>query len=283
MVRHNLQTIESAIATNEKIKFEDNFNTKGLPKFIGRGYYFFSLLVLAVFFLVLMPPIMLYTKLRGNRELAYPFAHWGAVAWLRLSGAKIVVRGQEHLARNQSYVFVSNHRSYLDTAVMFAYTGKKMGVIAKKEMLDWIVAGKFMKYVNVIAIDRSNKESAIQTLNEAAEKLRSGISFAVFAEGTRAMPSELLPFKKGAFHLAIGTGFPIVPVAMKNTDFAMGKKQNYATPEICEMVMLPPLETKGLNTEEDLMNLLKETRGAIAEELRSEKGKIESGKLKISS
>jgi len=278
MVRHNLQTIESAIANNEKIKFEDNFNTKGLSKFIGRSYYFFSLLVLAVFFLVLMPPVMLYTNLRGNRELAYPFARWGAVTWLRLSGAKIVVRGQKNLAENQSYVFVSNHRSYLDTAMMFAYTGKKMGVIAKKEMLNWIVAGKFMKYVNVIAIDRSNKESAIQTLNEAAEKLRSGISFGVFAEGTRAMPFELLPFKKGAFHLAIGTGFPIIPVAMKNTDFAMGKKRSYATPAVCEMVLLPPLKTKGLNTEEDLVNLLKKVRGAIAEELCKGKGKIESVK-----
>lgn len=267
MVRHNLQLIESAIANNEKIKFEEKFTTKGLPNLVGRVYYFFSMFVLAVFFAVLMPPVMLYTKLRGNRELAYPFARWGAITWLRLSGAEIVVRGQENLMPDQSYVFVSNHRSYLDTAMMFAYTGKKMGVIAKKEMLNWFVAGKFMKYVNVIAIDRTNKESAIQTLNKAAEKLRSGISFGVFAEGTRAMPAELLPFKKGAFHLAIGTGFPIVPVAMKNTDFAMGKKQNYATPAVCEMVLLPPFETKGLNTEEDLMNLLKKVRGAIAEEL----------------
>ncbi len=214
---------------------------------------------------------MLYTNLRGNRELAYPFARWGAITWLSLSGAKIVVRGQENLAANQSYVFVSNHHSYLDTAMMFAYTSKKMGVLAKKEMLNWIVAGKFMKYVNVIAIDRTNKESAIQTLGEAAQKLRSGISFGVFAEGTRTMPRELLPFKKGAFHLAIGTGFPIVPVAMKNTDFAMGKKQNYATPAICEMILLPPFETGGLNTEEDLTNLQKKVRGAIAEELNNGK------------
>lgn len=268
MVRHNLQSIESAIANNEKIRFEEDFTTKGLPKLFGRIYYFFSMFVLAVFFVVLMPPIMLYTNLRGNRELAYPFARWGAVTWLRLSGAKIVVRGQENLVPGQSYVFVSNHRSFLDTAMMFAYTGKKMGVIAKKEMLNWFVAGKFMEYVNVIAIDRTNKESAIQTLNGAAEKLRSGISFGVFAEGTRAMPSELLPFKKGAFHLAIGTGFPIVPVAMKNTDFAMGKKHNYATPATCQMILLPPIETKGLNTEEDLINLLKKVRGAIAGELK---------------
>jgi 1-acyl-sn-glycerol-3-phosphate acyltransferase len=217
-----------------------------------------------------MPPIMLLARIKGDREYAYPWAAWGARAWLRWSGMKIRVRGQENLAPDQSYVFVSNHHSYLDTAMMFAYTGKKMGVIAKKEMLNWIVAGKFMKYVNVIAIDRTNNESAIKTLRIAADKLRSGVSFGIFAEGTRAMPSELLPFKKGAFYMAIDTGFPIVPVVMKNTDYAMGKKQNQAHPAVCEMVMLAPVETTNLTSERDLMNLLVTVRGAIARELAGE-------------
>ncbi len=214
-----------------------------------------------------MPPIMLLARLRGDKEYAYPFAAWGARAWLRWSGMKIRVRGQENLVPNQSYVFISNHRSYLDTAMMFAYTGKKMGVIAKKEMLDWLVAGKFMQYVNVIAIDRSNTESAIKTMENAANKMRMGISFGVFAEGTRAMPNELLPFKKGAFHLAVGTGFPIIPVVMKNTDYAMGKRQNAARAATLEMILLPPIETKNLSAETDLTNLLIEVRTAIAEEI----------------
>lgn len=210
---------------------------------------------------------MLVARIKGRREYAYPFAAWGARAWLRWSGMRIVVRGQENPAENQSYVFVSNHRSYLDTAMMFAYTGKKMGVIAKKEMLDWIVAGKFMKYVNVIAIDRTNTESAIATMKNAADKLREGISFGVFAEGTRAKSGELLPFKKGAFYMAIETGFPIVPVVMKNTDYAMGKGKNTVNPAICEMILLPPIETANLTAEKDLMDLLIKTRGAIAREL----------------
>ncbi|HLM60295.1 MAG TPA: lysophospholipid acyltransferase family protein, partial [Pyrinomonadaceae bacterium] len=188
--------------------------------------------------------------------------------WLRWSGMRIKVTGAENLEKKQSYVFISNHRSYLDTAMMFAYTGKKMGVIAKKEMLKLPIASKFMRYVNVIAIDRTNKESAIRTMKNAAEKLRSGISFGVFAEGTRAMPDELLPFKKGAFYMAIDTGFPIVPVAMKNTDFAMGKRQKRAFPAVCEMVFLPPIDTKNLRSENDLADLLIKVRGVIAEELR---------------
>jgi 1-acyl-sn-glycerol-3-phosphate acyltransferase len=142
-----------------------------------------------------------------------------------------------------------------------------MGVIAKKEMLKLPIASKFMRYVNVIAIDRTNKESAIRTMKNAAEKLRSGVSFGVFAEGTRAMPDELLPFKKGAFYMAIDTGFPIVPVAMKNTDYAMGKRKKRAFPAVCEMVFLPPIDTKNLRSENDLADLLIKVRSVIAEEL----------------
>jgi len=265
-----MRNYPEAILKNEKIVFSnENFNTKSEPKFTGRLRYYYSLSILVFFFLFLMPPIMLLARIRGDREYEYPWAAWGARAWMRWSGMKIVVRGRENLAANQSYVFVSNHHSYLDTAMMFAYTGKKMGVIAKKEMLNWVVAGKFMKYVNVIAIDRTNKESAIETMKNAAEKLRSGISFGVFAEGTRASPNELLPFKKGAFYMAIDTGFPIVPVVMKNTDYAMGKGQNRAYSTTCEMVMLAPIETKNLKTEKDLTDLLITVRGAIAEELNN--------------
>jgi 1-acyl-sn-glycerol-3-phosphate acyltransferase len=267
-MQHVNEPLNDLCAKNEKIVFPArNFTTKTLPKFAGRFWYYYSLSIVAFFFVVAMPPIMLLAKIFRNSALAYPFARWGARTWLSLSGMKILVRGKENLEKNQSYVFISNHRSYLDTAMMFAHTGKKMGVIAKKELLKLPIAGRFTKYVNIITIDRSNPGRAIETMNEATEKLRAGISFGVFAEGTRAYPGELLPFKKGAFHMAIATGFPIVPVAMKKTDAAMGKRTRYATPMVCEMVMLEPIETKGLKAENDLMDLLEKVRGAIAEEL----------------
>ncbi len=263
--------LSELLANNEKIVFSNgNFNTNETANLAGTTRYYFSLSILAFFFLFLMPPIMLVARIKGDREYAYPGAAWGARKWLQWSGMKIVVRGQENLQENQSYVFISNHRSYLDTAMMFAYTGKKMGVIAKKEMLNWIVAGKFMKYVNVIAIDRTNTESAIRTMKNAGDKLREGISFGVFAEGTRAMTGELLPFKKGAFYMALETGFPIVPVAMKNTDYAMGKRGSQARRATCELVLLPPIETKGMTVEKDLPDLLVKVRGAIAAELSTE-------------
>ena len=129
---------------------------------------------------------------------------------------KVRVVGREQLDPNQTYVFVANHRSYLDAAPLFAFTGRRMGMIAKKELLNAPILGYGMGFVNVIAIDRSNRERAVESLKVATERLRSGISFGVCPEGTRAQPGEMLPFKKGAFHMAAQAGVPIAPIALKN-------------------------------------------------------------------
>jgi 1-acyl-sn-glycerol-3-phosphate acyltransferase len=84
------------------------------------------------------------------------------------------------------------------------------------------------------------------------------------------MPGELLPFKKGAFHLALQTQAPIIPVAIKNTDWMMGKRRGVAFSGTIEMVLLPHIETIGENGPRPLMELLTETREAIARELATE-------------
>jgi 1-acyl-sn-glycerol-3-phosphate acyltransferase len=142
-----------------------------------------------------------------------------------------------------------------------------MGLVAKKELLKVPIFGPGMSYVNIIAIDRSDPERAIESMRKAKAVMDDGYSFGVFVEGTRAMPGELLPFKKGAFHLAFQTGTPIIPVAIKNTDWMMGKRTGVAYAGEIEMVLLPPIETAGLDAEENLANVLLQTRTAIAEEL----------------
>jgi 1-acyl-sn-glycerol-3-phosphate acyltransferase len=211
-------------------------------------------------------PLMSLLRIINRKLWLYPWCLWGAKAWLNASGAKIKVTGKENLDPQTNYVFASNHRSYLDTATLFAYTGRRIGLVAKKELMKVPVLGVGMGFVNIIAIDRSNPEKALQSMRKAKTVLEDGYSFGVFAEGTRAMPGELLPFKKGAFHLALQTGAPIVPVAIKETDWMMGKKKGVAFPGTIEMVLLPPIETKNYTTD-DLTELMKKTREAIAEEL----------------
>jgi len=216
---------------------------------------------------VLGIPILLVAWLAAKPYLVYPWAGFGRRNWLRLSGMQLSVKGSEHLDPKQTYVFISNHRSYLDTATLFVSTGRRMGLLAKKELLKVPILGYGMGFVNVMAIDRSNSERARETVASATARIRSGISFGVFAEGTRAKPGEFLPFKKGAFYMAVAAGVPIVPVAIKNTDVLMGKGTGRARPGTIEMVMLPPVPTTGLSSDEDVQQLVKKVHMMVGDEL----------------
>jgi 1-acyl-sn-glycerol-3-phosphate acyltransferase len=232
-----------------------------------RLHYWWSLFCAGALLGILGPPILLFSWLVNKHELVYPWASFGARWWLRLSGVRIKVRGLELLDPKQPYVFVSNHRSILDTAAIFVYTGRRIGVLAKKELLKVPVLGVGMGFVNVMAIDRTNRESAIRTTEAAAKRIQSGVSFAVFVEGTRAKPGELLPFKKGAFYMARQAGVPVVPVAIKNSDVLMGKGTGEARAGTIEMVMMSPVETVGVSTDEDMNRLIADVRARIAAEL----------------
>ena len=246
-------------------------NTKRQPRLKGRLLYWWSLFVAAMLLLIFGPPTLLVSWAARHREWVYPWALFGARWWLRLSGMKVRVRGRELLDPRRTYVFISNHRSYLDTATLFAYLGRRIGILAKKELLKVPILGYGMGYVNIMAIDRSNRTRAIETVQGATERIRSGVSFGVFAEGTRARPGQFLPFKKGAFYMAMEAGVAIVPVVMKNTDVLMGKGTGEARTGTIEMVLLPPIETAGLSTDEDVRRLVDEVHTRIAEELGLQK------------
>lgn len=215
---------------------------------------------------MIAPPVMLVLGIIGKRHWFYPFCEFGARNWLFLSGVKVVTKGLENLPPGKSYVFVSNHRSYLDTALLFGFTGRRMGLPAKKELLKIPVFGYGMQWVNILPIDRSNPERAYETMNVIRQRLLEGISFAVFAEGTRALPGELLPFKKGAFRVALETESPIVPVAIKYSDRLMGKKQGAAFPGTIEAVFFPPIDTSSFS-EKNINELRDKVRAVIAAEL----------------
>jgi 1-acyl-sn-glycerol-3-phosphate acyltransferase len=257
-----------AIRDNKKLTFPVRESNKS--SFIGKIRYWWSLFLAGFLLLFAALPAMTFLQIINRRMKLYPLCVWGSKTWIRGSGIKVKVSGKENLKENKSYIFVANHRSYIDTTALFAYAGKRIGLIAKKEVLKVPVLGRGMTFIKFVAIDRSNPQRALQTMEKVRETVDSGYSFGIFAEGTRAMPGELLPFKKGPFHLALQTGAAIIPVCIKNTDYLMGKKTGVLNPGTMEIVLLPAIETKGLS-EDELPELLRKTREAIAEELGSKK------------
>ncbi len=246
---------------NEKLVFP--FTESSKSRVTGKLRYWWSWFVAGCLLIIVGVPMLVVLGIINKKMWLHPVARWGAQMWLKACGAKVNVTGSENLSPGETYVFVSNHRSYLDTATLFFYTGKKLGLVAKKELLKVPVFGQGMHYVKIFAIDRSNPDRAKRSLEKARRVMDDGLSFGVFAEGTRAMPGELLPFKKGAFHLAMQTGSRIIPVAIKNTDVMMGKRSGVAYPGTIEMVLLPPVQAVG----REMTDLIAEVRGVIAAEL----------------
>ena len=249
-------------------------STRPGPHLIGMLFFAWSWIVAGGLLLFFAAPALLIGSLferRKRQDWIYWWADWGARNWLRLSGVKVRVKGREHLDPNQTYVFVSNHQSYLDAGPLFAFTGRRVGAVAKKELLNAPILGYGMGFVNVIAIDRSNRDRAVETLKIATDLLRSGVSFIVCPEGTRARPGEMLPFKKGAFHIAVQAGVPIAPIALKNSDVLMGKGRGEAWPGTIEMVLLPPVDTSQVKTDEDLDELVTNVQQMIMDEIGIEK------------
>jgi len=254
---------EPAIRENKKLTFPLQQSNKS--RLLGKIRYWWCWVAAATLLLVVGLPMVLILWIINQRVWLYPVALWGAKTWLQACGAKVRVTGLENLEEGKQYVFASNHRSYLDTAALFRYAGRRIGLVAKKELLKVPVMGQGMGFVNIIAIDRSNPERARKSIEKAQKVMTDGYSFGVFVEGTRAMPGELLPFKKGAFHLALQTGADIIPVAFKNTDQMMGKKTGVSYPGTIDMVLLPPVRTE----DRELSEILLETRNAIANTLTS--------------
>ncbi|MGB8507391.1 MAG: lysophospholipid acyltransferase family protein [Pyrinomonadaceae bacterium] len=263
------ETVSQEIETDDQVAgaLSAESSTSAVRRLAGKLWLWWSLIAAGLLLLIFGPPSILVADLARRPELVYPWALFGARNWLRLSGVHVRVRGLEHLDPKQSYVFVANHRSFLDTATLFFHLRRRIGILAKKELLKVPILGYGMGHVNIMAIDRSNRTRAIQTMKEATDRLRRGVSMGVFAEGTRSGPGGLLPFKKGAFYMAIEAGVPVVPVAIKNTDKLMGKGTGVARPGSIEMVVLPPIATAGLSTDEDVKRLAEQTRASVAAEL----------------
>jgi 1-acyl-sn-glycerol-3-phosphate acyltransferase len=133
----------------------------------------------------------------------------------------VEVEGREHLAPGQTYLVMSNHQSHYDIPVMFHVMGPNLRMITKAELFRVPVWGAAMRASGFIAIDRSNRHRALESLATARQKLAEGVHIWIAPEGTRSRTGELLPFKKGGFALALDAGLPILPVSIRGTRDAL--------------------------------------------------------------
>jgi len=137
------------------------------------------------------------------------------------SSTTLYATGREHIVRGETYIYMSNHGSWMDIPAMFGAVPSSLRMISKAGLMQVPLLGPAMEKAGFIAIDRQNRSRAIKQLESAKERLRQGISIWMAPEGTRSRDGSLMPFKKGGFHVARQLGLPILPVYIQGAHEVM--------------------------------------------------------------
>ena len=159
------------------------------------------------------------------------------------------------------YVVVSNHESYADIFLMSHFPWE-MKWLSKHTIFQIPVMGWMMRMALDVPVHRGKRESALNALAECRDRLARRVSVMIFPEGTRSRTDELLPFKDGAFHLAIQARVPILPVAIAGTRDCMAKGSFAFRRAHARAKVLTPITTDGL-TLADVAALRERTREMI--------------------
>lgn len=194
-----------------------------------------------------------------------------------LAGVELDVRGAEHLDARPA-VFVFNHQSQLDVLVLAKLLRGGFTGVAKKEAANTPGFGPIFRYADMAFVDRGNTSQAKAALEPAVERLREGISLVMAPEGTRSPTPALGPFKKGAFHVAMQAGVPIVPVVIRNAGELMWRGANTIREGTVQVTVLAPVPTAGWRVA-DIDRHVADVRGMFQETLADWEG----GKVTVTS
>ena len=187
-------------------------------------------LVPALLFLILTLPVAFVLWVIGKWKpgtgdlLQLRMVQWIFKIMLWFSGVKATVIGEENVPKDQAVLYIINHRSYFDILLTYSRCPGLTGYVAKKEIRKVPLLSMWMKRLHCLFLDRKDIKEGLKTILTAIEYVKSGISIAIFPEGTRGRSSdetELLPFHEGSFKIAMKSGCPIIPVSISNSSAIM--------------------------------------------------------------
>ena len=229
-------------------------------------------LTVALYVLLVGPPLLLVAILTKSPVLLYRAGHIGVRLGLALSGMRTHVEGMEHLQRHRAAVYAVNHASNVEPPILFDMLNPlfpKLRILYKAELRKLPVLVRAFDLAGFVPLERGNREQSLPAIDRAAQALVEGNSFLIFPEGTRSKSGELLPFKKGGFIMAIKGQAPVVPVAIVGARDAMRKGSPWIRPVDVRVRLGPPIETAGL-TLDDREALVNRVRGEVARLLQGQ-------------
>jgi len=180
--------------------------------------------------------------LAGSKRRGVNFftANSGALL-LFAAGVHLNVLGEENLTEQRPAVFIFNHRNQVDPFIATALVRDNFTSVGKKELEKNPLMFALGKVMDAAFIDRENTKAAVEELKKIEDLARKGLSIVIAPEGTRLDTTEVGPFKKGAFRMAMAAGIPIVPIVIRNAEVIAARDSNTFNPGTVDVIVYPPI------------------------------------------
>jgi putative phosphoserine phosphatase/1-acylglycerol-3-phosphate O-acyltransferase len=167
-----------------------------------------------------------------------------------LIGLNLKIDGEQHLWSHRPAVFIFNHQSNVDLVIVARLLRRDITGVGKREIRDLPIVGRVFEAAGVVLIDRKDTAQAIEAMKPLVDAMRvEGKSVCLSPEGTRSITDKLAPFKKGAFHLAMQAGVPIVPIVIHNSNDVQPKGDLLFHPGTVNVEVKPPIDTSNWSVE----------------------------------
>ncbi len=203
-----------------------------------------TILVFVVSTAVLGTAAIVTSLFRPGSDLVFRLGQAWSRLHLRACGARVAYEGLENVPRDRPCVFISNHQSIVDIWALAPVLPTWTRFVAKRSLFRIPIFGWAMALGGFIPIDRGHRGKAMRSLEVAAERVRGGKSVLMFAEGTRSRDGSLLPFKRGAFHLALRANVPVVPIAVSGSGAMLPAGTLRLSPGPVRVSIAPPVDLK---------------------------------------
>ncbi|MDT5209042.1 MAG: putative phosphoserine phosphatase / 1-acylglycerol-3-phosphate O-acyltransferase [Mycobacterium sp.] len=156
-------------------------------------------------------------------------------------GVNLNVLGEENLTAKRPAVFIFNHRNQADPLIAGRLVSDNFTSVGKKELENDPIVGTMGKIMDAAFIDRDDPKKAVEGLKKVEELARKGLSILIAPEGTRLDTTEVGPFKKGPFRIAMSAGIPIVPIVIRNAEVIAARDSSTFNAGTVDVVVYPPI------------------------------------------
>src|ERR1700760_419089 len=178
--------------------------------------------------------------------------HFIARVWARtllaISFSPVKIIGREKLHVHETAVYASNHLSYMDTPVLFAYLPFQFRILAKQALWKTPFIGWYLNHSGQVPVDLNSPRSLIASLNRGVTTLKHGIPLVLFPEGGRAASGQLQTMMSGWAYMAIKAQVPLVPLTLIGTYELLPIHVYALHPRPLLVVVGDPIPTTGLTT-----------------------------------